>query len=46
MADDKQTTTDLVNKVVESFGLLHNDLEEVKNILVKNGIQSNGTPAQ
>lgn len=46
MADDKQTTTDLVNKVVESFGLLHNDLEEVKNILVKNGIQSNGTTAQ
>lgn len=35
MADDKQTTTDLVNKVVESFGLLHNDLEDVKNILVK-----------
>lgn len=46
MADDKQTTTDLVNKVVESFGLLHNDLEEVKNILVKNGIQSNGTTVQ
>ena len=46
MADDKQTTTDLVNKVVESFGLLHNDLEEVKNILVKNGIQSNGTTSQ
>lgn len=46
MADDKQTTTDLVNKVVESFGLLHNDLEEVKNILVKNGIQSTGTTSQ
>lgn len=46
MADDKQTTTNLVNKVVESFGLLHNDLEEVKNILVKNGIQSTGTTAQ
>ena len=30
MADDKQTTTDLVNKVVESFGLLHNDLEKLK----------------
>ena len=46
MADGKQVTDDLVNKVVESFGLLHNDLEEVKNILVKNGIQSNGTTAQ
>lgn len=46
MADDKQTTTDIVNKVVESFGLLHNDLEEVKNILVKNGIQSTGTTSQ
>ena len=46
MADGKQETTDLVNKVVESFGLLHNDLEDVKNILVKNGIQSDGTTAK
>ena len=46
MADGKQETTDLVNKVVESFGLLHNDLEDVKNILIKNGIQSDGTTAK
>lgn len=46
MADEKQVTTDLVNKVIESFGLLHNDLEDVKNILVKNGIQSDGTTAK
>lgn len=46
MAEEKQTTTDLVNKVIENFSLLHNDLEEVKNILVRNGIQSNGTTAK
>lgn len=41
MADP--TTENIVNKLTETLGLIHNDLEDVKQILNKNGIQATGT---
>ena len=39
-------TTNIADKVIENLNLLHNDLQEVKDVLVKNGITSTGASSK
>lgn len=39
-------TPNMTEKVIENLNLLHNDLQEVKEVLVKNGISSTGASSK
>ena len=39
-------TPNMTDKVIENLNLLHNDLQEVKEVLVKNGITSTGASSK
>lgn len=39
-------STNMTDKVIENLNLLHNDLQEVKEVLVKNGITSTGASSK
>ena len=39
-------TPNMTEKVIENLNLLHNDLQEVKAVLVKNGISSTGASSK